>query len=127
MGSKQQGNGEISLIGTSTVIEGKVKSEGNLRIDGKIIGEVAVQANVAVGQTGIVEGSVNGKNITMAGKISGTVVATEKLVLEAKSVLQGDIKAAKLVVDEGAMFDGQCAMTTEKPPISPKDVPHRKS
>jgi cytoskeletal protein CcmA (bactofilin family) len=55
----------------------------------------------------------------VAGKITGTVTATEKLVLEAKSVLQGDIRAAKLVVDEGAVFHGNCDMKQGLPTAAP--------
>jgi cytoskeletal protein CcmA (bactofilin family) len=70
------------------------------------------KANAAIGITGIVEGMVVAKSISIAGKIKGNVTAADKLTLEAKSVMHGDIRAARLVVDEGAMFDGECAMTT---------------
>lgn len=105
-------SGELSLVGAGTVVEGKIKTEGSIRIDGKLHGDLMAKVNVAVGENGVIEGHVSGRNVSLAGKISGTVTATEKLVLEAKSVMKGDIRAARLVVDEGAMFDGQCAMTT---------------
>ena len=113
MAEKQQGNGELSLVGSGTTIEGKIRAEGNVRIDGKLVGDVVAKANAAVGVTGVVEGSVMAKNISVAGKVNGTVTATEKLILEGKSVMKGDIRAARLVIDEGAMFDGQCAMTSQ--------------
>ncbi|MBI4534766.1 MAG: polymer-forming cytoskeletal protein [Ignavibacteriae bacterium] len=111
MADKQQGTGEISLVGLNTTVEGKIKTEGSIRIDGKLVGDVVAKSNAAVGLTGTVEGSMSAQNISVAGKVSGTITAAEKLVLEGKSVVQGDIRAAKLVVDEGAMFDGQCAMS----------------
>ncbi len=120
MADKQQTNGELSLVGARTTIEGVVKTEGSIRIDGKLMGEVVAKANAAVGATGIVEGNVTAKNVSVAGKVQGTVTAFEKLILEAKSVMKGDIRAAKLVVDEGAMFDGQCAMSNvAQPPMVP--------
>jgi len=112
MAEKQSGNGELSLVGSGTTIEGKIKTEGSIRIDGKLVGELTAKANAAVGVTGIVEGNLVAKNVSLAGKVSGTVTATEKLILEGKSVMKGDIRASRLVIDEGAMFDGQCAMTT---------------
>jgi cytoskeletal protein CcmA (bactofilin family) len=93
------------------VVEGKIKSEGSVRIDGKLVGDIAVKANAAVGHSGVVEGTVQAKNVSLAGKLQGTVTATEKLILESNAVVRGDIRAARLVVDEGAMFDGQCNMT----------------
>ena len=88
MADKQQPTGELTLIAANTLFEGKIKTEGSIRIDGKL----------------------SARNITIAGRISGTVNATEKLVLESKSIMQGDIRAARLVVDEGATFDGRCDM-----------------
>ena len=111
MADKQSG-GELSLLGTGTVVEGKIRTDGSIRIDGKLVGDLNAKANVAVGLGGAVEGNLSGKNGSLAGKVTGTVTAAEKLVLESKSVVKGDIRATRLVVDEGAMFDGQCVMTT---------------
>ncbi|HSQ76569.1 MAG TPA: polymer-forming cytoskeletal protein [Bacteroidota bacterium] len=107
----KQTPGELSLVGTGTVVEGKIKTEGSIRIDGKLVGELHAKANIAIGLGGVVEGNLSGKNVSLAGKVVGTVAAAEKLVLEQKCTVKGDIRAARLVVDEGATFDGQCAMT----------------
>jgi cytoskeletal protein CcmA (bactofilin family) len=120
MADKQQPNGTLSLVGPGTTIEGKVKTDGSMRIDGKIIGEVTAKANVTVGLTGTIEGTISAANVALAGKVQGTLVATEKLVLESKSVMRGDIRASKLVVDEGAVFDGQCAMSSPAPGTAPR-------
>lgn len=109
--SDKQGNGVLSLIGSGTIVEGKISSDGSVRIDGRLVGDVSSKANVTVGATGNVDGSIQGANVSLAGKVHGTVVASDKLVLETKSIMRGDIKALKLVVDEGAVFDGNCAMT----------------
>jgi len=123
---KQQTNGILSLVGAGTTIEGKVKTDGSMRIDGKVVGDVTAKANITIGGTGTVEGTVTAANISLAGRVQGTMVATEKLVLENKSVMRGDIRAAKLVVDEGAVFDGQCAMSAPAPgPASHGQAPAR--
>lgn len=111
MADKQAGEGALSLIGANTSVEGKLTTEGSIRIDGKLVGDVIAKANVAVGLTGTVEGSITGKNIALAGHVKGHVTAVEKLLLESKSVIRGDIRAVKLVVDEGATFDGNCGMS----------------
>ena len=113
MAEKRPANGELSLIGTGTVVQGKVMTEGSIRIDGTMVGDVVAKANAAIGSSGILEGNLSAKNISLAGKVKGTVTAGEKLILESRSVLRGDIRASKLVVDEGAMFDGQCSMSIE--------------
>ncbi len=118
--TKQNNGGTLSLVGAGTTIEGKVKTDGSMRIDGKVVGDVTAKANVTIGGTGTVEGTVNAANIALAGRVQGTLIASEKLVLENKSVMRGDIRASKLVVDEGAVFDGQCAMSSPAPGATPK-------
>ncbi len=102
-------------------MEGKVTTEGSIRIDGMMVGDVVAKANVAIGPSGVLEGNLSARNVSLAGKVKGTILATEKLILESKSVLRGDIRASRLVVDEGALFDGQCSMSgkagdEQKPP-----------
>lgn len=116
MAEKPQVSSELTLIAANTTFEGKIKTEGSIRIDGKFIGDVSAKANAAVGLTGTLEGTLSARNVNVAGRISGTIIAAEKLVLEGKSVMQGDIRAAKLVVDEGAMFDGKCDMKQSMSP-----------
>ena len=116
----KQVNGVLSLIGTGTVVEGKIVTDGSVRIDGRLIGDITSKANVTVGSTGSVEGTIHGANISLAGKVKGTVAASEKLVLEAKSQMRGDVRAQRLVVDEGATFDGNCAMSGSPERQGPK-------
>lgn len=115
MADKHQADGELSLIGAGTKVEGSISTEGSIRIDGTMVGDIVAKTNVAIGLGGTLEGTLRATNVSLAGKVKGTVTATEKLILESKSVLQGDIKAAKLVVDEGATFDGRCTMVADSP------------
>ena len=122
MPEKRQAGGELSLIGSGTLVEGKVMTEGSIRIDGTMVGDVIAKADAAIGPLGALDGKLSAKNITLAGKVKGTITASEKLILESKSVLHGDIVASKLVVDEGAVFDGHCKMSAETP-VKPKPQP----
>jgi cytoskeletal protein CcmA (bactofilin family) len=122
MADKNQDAGTFSVIGSNTVITGNIRTEGSIRVDGKIVGNVVTQADAAVGMNGVVEGSVDARNITVAGKVMGTLTAAQKLVLEGKSVMKGDIRTARLVVDEGAVFDGRSSMTG-----TPVNAPPRES
>jgi cytoskeletal protein CcmA (bactofilin family) len=114
MALKPETGTELNLIAAGTVIEGKLRTPGSIRIDGKIVGEVNATQNIAIGSTGDVDGNITAKSITIGGKIKGVVVAQEKLVFESKAIIKGDIRAAKLVIDEGAMFDGKCTMSEAK-------------
>lgn len=118
MTTKNENSKELNLIGPGTIIEGKLRSKGNIRIDGKVMGELYASETVSVGQSGEIEGSVSAKNVSVGGKIRGSITAQEKLVFESKAIVQGDIKAAKLIIDEGAIFDGNCTMSNAKPNIS---------
>ncbi len=102
---------ELNLIGSGTTIEGKIRTQGNIRVDGKMVGELHAAENVAVGLTGEIEGNINGRNVTVGGKIRGNIIAVDKLVFEGKAVVRGDIRAARLVIDEGAVFDGKASMS----------------
>ncbi|HEY4643820.1 MAG TPA: polymer-forming cytoskeletal protein [Bacteroidota bacterium] len=115
MSSKNDLVRELNIIGAGTVFEGKLKTQGSIRIDGKMTGEVSSAENVAIGPMGEIEGTVTAKNVTIGGKIRGTVTASEKLVFEGKAVVRADIRSSKLVIDEGAVFDGKCTMTDSRP------------
>lgn len=106
---------EMNLIGAGTVMEGKIRSQGSVRIDGKLIGEVTASESLSIGVTGEVEGTITAKNATIGGKVRGTINASEKIVFEGKSVVRGDIRATRLIIDEGSIFDGKVSMTEKTP------------
>ena len=112
---KPESASELNLIGAGTVLEGKLKSPSSVRIDGRVVGEVVAAQSIAVGPSGDVDGNISAKNISVGGKVKGAMIAQEKLVLESKAAVRGDIRAAKLVIDEGAVFDGKCSMSEAKP------------
>lgn len=104
------GQDAVTIISNGVTIEGKIKSNGNLRIDGTVNGNINANGNVTVGENGEVNGEVNASVIVLGGKIVGTITANEKIVLESTSNLKGDIITKILVVEEGAIFDGSSKM-----------------
>ena len=114
MSTKDAGS-DLNLIAAGTVFEGKIRTPGSIRIDGRIVGEVMATQNVSIGSSGDIDGNVSAKNVTVGGKVVGSVIAQEKLTFESKAVIRGDIRAAKLVVNEGAIYDGKCSMSDAKP------------
>jgi len=110
--TKDSSANDLNLIGHGTTVEGRVRSQGSVRVDGRVIGEVNAYQSVSIGASGEVEGNISAKSITVGGKVRGNLSAQEKLVFLEKATILGDIRAAKLVIDEGATFDGKCSMTS---------------
>ena len=111
-------NKSVNIIGKGTVVQGKVVSEGSLHIDGKIIGDIVTNENVEIGLIGTVSGNIQAKSVKIAGKVEGKIDSNDSLTFSSKAIVRGDIKAAKLIIEEGAQFNGNCAMVngqTAKP------------
>ncbi|REJ80944.1 MAG: polymer-forming cytoskeletal protein [Bacteroidetes bacterium] len=100
----------INLIGAGTVIEGDVRSNGDIRIDGTVYGKIISKAKVVVGSTGVVEGDISCQNADVSGTVKGTTTVSELLFLKSNAKLIGDIVTGKLVVEVGATFTGSCNM-----------------
>ena len=105
-----EAGGSINLIGAGTVIQGEIKSMGDIRIDGTIIGSVSSKSKVVVGATGQVQGDIQCQNADISGTVHGITTCTELLFLKSTSKLNGDISTGKLVVEVGASFTGNCNM-----------------
>ena len=101
---------ELNFLGGGTVVEGTVRSENSVRIDGKLKGKLICKNTLTVGINGEIEGEVQAKNAIVGGRIRGKVKVQEKLVLESKATLIGELTASKLIIDEGAVFEGTSDM-----------------
>ncbi len=100
----------VNIIGAGTHIEGEIKTESDIRVDGKVKGTVTSKAKIVVGSTGIVDGDLICDTADVSGKIFGKVEVTDLLFLKSSGYLEGDIVTGKLVVEAGARFTGSCKM-----------------
>jgi cytoskeletal protein CcmA (bactofilin family) len=116
---KSNGDREMNIIGPGTTVNGNVDSSGSLLIRGKITGDVHATDNIEVGSGGTIEGIVHGKTVKIAGNVRGTISATDTLLFVGKAIVQGDITALKLIIEEGARFNGKCTMN-EQPIVPPR-------
>ena len=103
-------NKTINLIGAGTTITGDIHSDGDIRIEGSINGNVITKGKVVVGVTGKITGEITCKIFDLSGKIEGKVNAEKLLSLKASANILGDINAGKLAVEPGAVFTGSCKM-----------------
>ncbi|HNY91282.1 MAG: Polymer-forming cytoskeletal [bacterium ADurb.Bin431] len=107
--------GELgTILGKGAVVDGNIKVEHSLRVDGKVVGDVTSGDTLIVGAEGEIKGNVKVKNLVLGGRINGSVLSPGRTVLEARSELRGELKTGKLVIDEGAIFDGKCSMSDAK-------------
>jgi len=104
-------NTTINLISIGTDITGDIKSNGDIRIDGSLTGNLITKGKVVIGTTGKVKGEVNCKNSEVAGIIDGKITVGQLLNLKASSKIYGDIVTSKLSIEPGAVFSGNCKMS----------------
>ncbi len=118
------GQDAVTIISTGVLLDGKISSNGNVRIDGQVKGNINAKGNVTVGSEGEIDGEINAQIIMLGGRVTGTVNATEKVMLESTSSLKGDIITKILVIEEGAVFEGTSNMNnreqSETGPVSPE-------
>lgn len=105
---------ELNFLGEGTYVEGTVEAKGSLRVDGRVKGAVRAGDTLTIGAKGDVSGEVHARMAVVGGRIEGNIQVDEKLVLEANSKLVGNLKAKKLVIDEGAIFQGKSDMGIPK-------------
>lgn len=99
-----------SIIATGNMINGNISSEGDIRIDGTIKGNVFSKAKVLIGNEGIVEGTIYCREADIAGQVSGNINTNEMLHLKGNAIVNGDIHTAKLLIEPSVSFNGQCQM-----------------
>lgn len=94
-------------------LSGKVSFEGPARIDGEVDGEINAKDALTIGETAVVTAQIRAASVTVAGKVSGDIVATQRIEIRPSAKVNGNLTAPVLVVQEGALFEGHCSMQPE--------------
>jgi cytoskeletal protein CcmA (bactofilin family) len=105
-------HGGKDILSSDVEIKGSIKFQKELLIDGKVEGDINSDGVLTVGENAEIRGDVKTKSITVYGKVHGNITVAERCELKSKCVLQGDLKAARLVIEEGATFIGKSEVTT---------------
>lgn len=117
----QQPLGFETVLGAGSVLEGKFKSEGNIRLDGIFTGTLDISGNVLVGETANITADIDAKNISIAGSVRGNVSGNKVQLLRTGKVW-GNITATALTTEEGAFIDGKISMHTAPASVEVTEV-----
>ena len=110
-----------NVLNADVEIKGALKFAGELTFDGKLEGDITSEGTLNVGDNAVIKGNLNVSAVVLRGKINGNVTAREKIEIKAKTELFGDIRAPKLVIEEGVTFVGKSEVNPNK--VSPTAPP----
>jgi cytoskeletal protein CcmA (bactofilin family) len=102
--------GLTAFIDQGSSFEGKLSFKDTVRIDGQFTGEITSENTLVVGETGEIQANIRSKTVIISGNVSGDVVAGTKVVLHKSARMQGNVEAPSLMIEEGALFNGQISM-----------------
>ena len=112
--------GAVNILSTGSEFEGKVKTEGDIRIDGKFEGDLICHAKTIIGPSGVFTGTISCENAVIEGTFSGTLMVKGLLEVKEAGKLNGQIQTGKLIVQSGAIFDVNCSMGAISGSAKPK-------
>ncbi|CAN7270255.1 bactofilin family protein [Paenibacillus sp. LjRoot56] len=99
-----------TLIGASTICEGKIMSEASLRIEGQMNGDIECAGDITIGENAVVQSNIHARDVIVAGKVKGNVYTKGKLIVTSSGVLIGNIDVRSFIIEEGGIFQGSSAM-----------------
>lgn len=102
-----------TLIGAEATVQGVVSLKGSLRVDGRVEGSISDAQTVVIAPGGFVRGDVSADSVVVGGTVIGNVTATESIEILAEGRVRGDIRCPRLVVEDGGLLNGGCAMAEE--------------
>ena len=111
-----------NLLSADVEIKGSIKFSNELTIDGKVEGEITSTGVLTIGQNAEIRGEIKTKSVTVLGKVHGNITVDERCELKSQAVLMGDLKAARLVIEDGATFVGKSEVTPNKVALKQPEV-----
>ena len=99
-----------TVIGEGTLMTGTLRVEGSLLVNGEFEGTLTATESAIIGKTGSVRAGINAREILVAGKVRGKIVAKDRVELQTGARLEGDVLAKSFMIEEGVFFQGNCSM-----------------
>lgn len=103
--------GQASIIGSEMEIRGELTVNADIRIDGKLIGNINSSARVVLGAGGVIEGNIIAHRADINGKVAGNIIVKDLLNLKTEADVKGDIVAGRLSMEQTVQFNGSCNIT----------------
>jgi cytoskeletal protein CcmA (bactofilin family) len=113
-GTAQNGGTNVVVLGPRDSLHGRLDIHGDLKIAGTVEGELKASGDVLVDSTANIQASIEGANVNVRGQVNGNVTARRRLTLGGSGRLNGEVKVARLTVEDGATLNGNVTMTPEK-------------
>ncbi|TVP45687.1 MAG: polymer-forming cytoskeletal protein [Mongoliibacter sp.] len=107
-----------NVISRETHITGDITAQGNIRIEGTVDGMVKSTSKVVIGDSSTIKGNIVSAEAEISGKVEGEVVCSDLLFLKKTAFINGNITTQKLVVENGAVFNGKCQMNSNSLTVS---------
>jgi cytoskeletal protein CcmA (bactofilin family) len=112
-----------NVLSADVEIKGTLKFSGELAFDGKLDGEIHTEGVLTLGDSAVINGNINAQSVVVRGKVTGNITAKEKVEIKTKAELFGDIRASKLVIEEGVTYVGKTEVNPNKvaPTVPPRN------
>ena len=108
-----------SIIGSDMVVEGNIRAKETVRVEGSVTGDVETEGSLIISATGKVKGNIKGSSVMVGGVLEGDLSSSGKTEVLSSGKVLGNIRTKSLIVDENAVFQGQCIMNTDEIPVLP--------
>jgi len=104
-----------AFLDDGSEIEGSYTCTGTVMVDARVRGEITAKDTLIIGDHGVVEATVRAGTLVVRGQLVGNVTASERVELKSSARVTGDVEAPVIIMEAGAVLDGECRMTKEKP------------
>jgi cytoskeletal protein CcmA (bactofilin family) len=115
--TRNRGEAGLTIVAAGTRVVGEIQSDGVVKVEGTRVGTVHSDTQVLVSRGGVIEGDVITRDAVIGGEVRGSVIASERVEVQASSVVHGDITTERLIVAEGGEVNGKVAMGSAEPSV----------
>lgn len=110
-----KGRDFTTYIDEGSEIDGKFSFTGSVLVNGRLHGEIVARDNLIIGEKAVLHANIHGEYVQIHGEVTGSVNASTRLELMGNARVHGDVLAPVVIIEEGALLEGQCHMTSERP------------
>src|SRR5215472_10492505 len=110
----QNGGTNVVNLGPRDILQGRLEIQGDLKVAGNVEGDLKASGDVTVDSSATIQAAIEGANVSVRGQVTGNVTARKRLTLGGSGRLNGDVRVARLTVEDGATLNGNVTMSSER-------------